>query len=64
MGSSVLTPTSKVTTAAVVGAIIVIITWLVNVVFHTDPPVELGSLLNLVFMTAAAYIKRDKGKIS
>lgn len=64
MGSTVLTPTPKVTAAAVTGAIVVILTWLVSVLFHTDLPVEIGSLLNLILMTAAAYIKRDKVKFN
>lgn len=64
MGSSVLTPTPKVTAAAVTGAIVVILSWLVNVIFHADLPVELGTLVNLVLMTAAGYIKRDKVKFN
>lgn len=64
MGSSVLKPTPKVTAAAVVGAIVVILSWLVSVIFHVDLPVELGTLLNLVLMTAAGYIKRDKVKFN
>lgn len=64
MGSSVLTPTPKVTAAAVTGAIVVILTWLVSVIFNVDMPVEIGSLLNLVLMTVAGYIKRDKVKFN
>ena len=70
MGDSVLnnssnyTPTPKVTAAAVVGSIVVIVTWLVNYIWHADLPVELGSLLNLVLMVGAAYIKRDKVKFN
>lgn len=64
MGSNVLTPTSKVTTAAVVGAVVVIVTWLVNVIWNVDPPVVLGSLVTWVVTVLAAYIKRDKVKIN
>lgn len=64
MGSTVLTPTPKITAAAVTGAIVVILSWLVNVIFHVDLPVEIGSLFNLVLMTAAGYIKRDKVKFN
>lgn len=64
MGNSVLTPTPKITAVAVTGAIVVILSWLVNVIFHTDLPIEIGSLINLVLMTAAGYITRDKVKIN
>lgn len=62
MGSTVLTPTPKVTAAMVAGAIVTVLAFLVNLVFHVDMPVEVGTLINLVIMSAAAYFKRDKIK--
>lgn len=64
MGSPVLNnsakPTQKVTAAAIAGAIVVIATWLFDVLFHVSLPIEVGSLLNLIIPVTAAYIKRDK----
>jgi hypothetical protein len=65
MGSPVLNtssnlPTSKVTAAAVTGAIVTIVVFLLNVIFHVEVPDAVASLLSLVLMTSAAYIKREK----
>lgn len=55
-----LTPTPKVSVAALVGAVVVIVTWIVNVIWHINTPVELGSSLTAIIMLVAAYLKRDK----
>jgi uncharacterized membrane protein YhhN len=55
-----LTPTPKVATSALVGAVVVILSWVLTAIFKIDPPVELGSVVTAVLMCVAAYFKKDK----
>ena len=65
MGSPVLNtnsplPTSKVTAVGVVGAIVTIVIFLVNLIFHVQMPDGVVSLISLVLMSAAGYLKKEK----
>lgn len=52
------TPIPKVTTAAVIGAVVTIIAWIVQVVGHVDLPMVVMSAIQLVVMSLTAYFKK------
>lgn len=58
--ASTLTPTPKLQTAGVVGAVTALVVWVVSAATGLDPGVEVGAAIGVVLTWVAGYLQRDR----